>query len=68
MFGFLIAKFSCDELAKPDLSGVVVPVAMPHRPQDERRQSKGLGAGPQVEACAEFLNDRFLDACHEVTG
>ena len=50
------------------MCGVVVPLAMPHRPQDERRQSKGLGAGSQVEACAELLNNRFLDACHKVAG
>ena len=63
----LSANFSCDELAKPDMCGVVVPLAVPHHPQDEGRQSEGLGAGPQVEACAESLNNRFLDACHEVT-
>ena len=66
MSGLLSAKLSCDELAKPDVCGVVVPLTVPHHPQDERRQSKGLVAGPQVEACAEFLNNRFLDACHEV--
>jgi hypothetical protein len=47
------------------MCGVVVPLAMPHHPQDEWRQSKGLGVGRQVEAC-EFLNNGFLDARHEV--
>ena len=60
------SQVSCDELAKPDVCGVVVSLAEPHHPQDERRQSKGLVAGPQVETRAKLLNNRFLDACHEV--
>jgi hypothetical protein len=62
----LNAKFSCDEPAKPDMCGVVVPLAMPHDSQDERRQSQGLGARLQVKVFAKSLNDRFLNARHQI--
>ena len=60
------AELICDEFPKPHIRRVVVPLVMPRHPQDEGRQSERLGTGRQVEALAEFLNNRFLETRHQV--
>ena len=60
------AELICDEFPKPHIRRIVVPLAMPRHAQDEGRQPQRLGTRPQVEALAEFLNNRFLETCHQV--
>ena len=66
MFTLLRTEFGRNKFAKPYMCRVIIPLTMPHHPQDEGRQSQGLGARPQIQVFAEFLNDRFLDAGHQV--
>ncbi len=45
---------------------IVLPMAMPDHPQDERRQAEGFGARDQVESLAKTVDDGLLNTRNEV--
>ena len=66
MFEFRSSELGGDQLTEPQVGWVIVSLAMPYHAQHERRQTKRLGTGDQVESFAKPLHDRLLYAGHKV--
>ena len=60
------AKLIHDEFPKPQVRRIVVPLAMPHHSQDERRQAKRLRAGAEIQPFSKPVDHRFLNTAHQV--